>query len=289
MAPGTAGAARTALDRGDLDGALTIAAEALRADPDDAELLHVAAVAATEAGHADAVRYAREFARVRPDDAAAQRGLGLALLADGALTAAAAALQRALRAAPDDTAAAVSLAHLQHILGRGDAGRALLEEIARRVPRDRDVLRALVDLCRAAGRTARAAHWAQQLVATDPTDLVALLDASELHLELGEYEAARAGFDHLLRVDAEPGHAVYLHHGRIQTELRAGRLRTALDLAVQATAVDRSPLTTDVLAHVVAEVFGPGGRPAVPRDRLERALNEQRAAYRRLLADAVLE
>ena len=49
--------------------------------------------------------------------------------------------------------------------------------------------------------------------------------------------------------------------------MRRERWRRALDLAVDATRVDRLGRTTDVLAFVVAQVFGAADRPAPPRRR----------------------
>ena len=54
--------------------------------------------------------------------------------------------------------------------------------------------------------------------------------------------------------------------------MRRERWRRALDLAVEATRVDRLGRTTDVLAFVVAQVFGEPDRPAPPREEVERAL-----------------
>jgi hypothetical protein len=75
----------------------------------------------------------------------------------------------------------------------------------------------------------------------------------------------------------------------IEAELRRERWRSALDLAVDATRVDRLGRTTDVLAFVVAEVFGASDdRPAPGRAEVEQALASSRAEHRRLHQEAVV-
>ena len=76
--------------------------------------------------------------------------------------------------------------------------------------------------------------------------------------------------------DDDPEHEVYLLHALIEIETRRERWRRALDLAVEATRVDRLGRTTDVLAFVVAQVFGEPDRPAPPAEEVERALAASR-------------
>ena len=147
-------------------------------------------------------------------------------------------------------------------------------------------MRNLVDMHRLAGRTRKAVAWAERLVAALPDDVHALLDLGELYLGVNELDDARETFERLRAADDEPGRAIYALHGMIEAEIRAGRLRKALDLAVSATAVDRNALTTDVLAFVVAEVFGSSERPAPSEDELFAALQAERATYRRALEEA---
>jgi hypothetical protein len=60
------------------------------------------------------------------------------------------------------------------------------------------------------------------------------------------------------------------------------RWRRALDLAIEATRVDRYGRTTDLLAYVVAEVFGSTDRPAPTRAEIDAALAASQAEHRRL-------
>jgi hypothetical protein len=81
---------------------------------------------------------------------------------------------------------------------------------------------------------------------------------------------------------------VYAFHGMIETELRRDRWRRALDLAVDATRVDRLGRTTDVLAFIVSKVFGSADRPAPSRNEVEWALRASRIEHRRLHEESLV-
>ena len=68
----------------------------------------------------------------------------------------------------------------------------------------------------------------------------------------------------------------------IEAEIRRERWRRALDLAIEATRVDRYGRTTDVLAFVVAQVFGQPTAPRPTRAEVDEALAASRAEHRRL-------
>ena len=66
---------------------------------------------------------------------------------------------------------------------------------------------------------------------------------------MGRLDEASAAFQRLRSVDDDPSHEVYAFHGLIEVELRREDWRRALDLAVDATRVDRAGRTTDILAY----------------------------------------
>lgn len=284
--PGSVADARAALDAGDAEQALRLARTALE-QGEDPEALTVAVEAAVETAADDAVDLARRLVATAPDDAAAHRLLGDVLLTEGDLEGAAAALRTAVRLDPADTGAVVALGHLTRRQGRESDAADLLEQAAAAQPDDVGLLRNLVDVHRLAGRTRKALEWAERLVTHTPQDPLALLDLAELHLAVGEHDAAREAFTRLRDVEAEPGRAVLAWHGMVEAELRAERLRAALDLAVAATAVDRNQTTSDLLAHVVARVFGEGDRPAPGTDEIYAALAGERREHRRVLEEEV--
>lgn len=273
---------------GDLRRAYEAAMSGLASAPGDVALLRIAAEASLELGGDDAVERYRAYAAAAPRSADAHRGLGLALLAEGDSAAGADAFRAAIAIDPDDRVALISLGHVVHRGTGADSAAEMLEQVAEREPDNRSVIANLVEMHRMGGRLRRAVVWAERLVEADPDDPLALLTLAELHLDLGEHDDARAAFERLRVADAEPGRAVYAVHGMIEAEVRRGRLRTALDLAVTATAVDRNHITTDLLAYVVAQVLGPGERPAPSWEAVSAALQVERQEYRTALAEAAM-
>ena len=182
----------------------------------------------------------------------------------------------------------IALGHLVRRHGRDADAAEMLEQAAKADPGDVDVVRNLVDLHRMAGRMRKALQWAEHLAEQAPDDELALLDLAELYLEANEHDAARGTFDRLRHADVEPGRQIVAYHGMIEAEIRAGRLRAALDLAVAATAVDRNHVTTDVLAYVVTQVFGRGDRPAPTSEQLQQALAAERKELRTMLEQSVV-
>jgi hypothetical protein len=122
-----------------------------------------------------------------------------------------------------------------------------------------------------------------------PDDVGTALDVAELALELGHFDEAEVAFARLRALDDDPEHEVYAFHGMIEVALRREQWRRALDLAVDATRVDRLGRTTDVLAYVVASVFGPeDDRPAPSSAEVEEALAASRREHRRIHEDALV-
>jgi tetratricopeptide (TPR) repeat protein len=208
-----------------------------------------------------------------------------ASLEEGDLEQARDAFRRALELHPDDASALVDLGHLSFASGDTEEALACFRRAAEKEPQNADALRALVDLNRRRGRTDEAIGAARVLAEARPDDALPAIDVADLALELGSLDEAEASFRRLNGFDDDPEHEVpYAHHGLIEIEMRRERWRRALDLAVDATRLDRLGRTTDVLAFVVAQVFGEGERPAPPRADVEAALAASRAEHRRLHA-----
>lgn len=205
-----------------------------------------------------------------------------ASLEEGDLEGARDAYRRALELRPDDPSVLVDFGQLS--LAAGDAAEAVscFRRALEREPGNLDALRALVEIHRREGRHAEALDAARSLAEAGPADPVAAIDVADLALELERLDEAEAAFRRLLEFDDDPEHEVpYAQHGLIEIEIRRERWRRALDLAVDATRVDRLGRTTDVLAFVVAQVFGAGDRPTPERGEVEDALARSRAEHRR--------
>jgi tetratricopeptide (TPR) repeat protein len=209
-----------------------------------------------------------------------------ASLEEGDLERAREAFRRALDEQPDDVSALVDLGHLCYAAGDVDEAVSHFKRALDQDPGSPDALRGLVDAYRRLGCPEDALEAARTLAETD--DPLAVIDVSDLALELDRLDEAEAAFRRLRGFDDEPEHEVpYAHHGLIEIEIRRGHWRSALDLAVDATRLDRLGRTTDVLAFVVTQVFGEGDRPAPERSEVDQALARSRTEHRRLHAGAL--
>ncbi len=269
---------------GDHEGALAQALELLEDDPDNAALLHLAGKIAVELGRAGGVTRLEQAVTVDPDNVDILRDLADALFAEGQVEAAGQAVERVVELRPGDAAALVDLAHAVHASGRVEEAVAYLERALDHDAGNIAALRGLVGMYRATGRLEEALAAGRRAISYHPDDVLAAIDVAEIALALGRPEDAVEAFRRLRDVDDEPDHEVYAFHGMIEAEMRRARWRVALDLAVDATRVDRLGRTTDVLAYIVAQVFGATDRPAPSRRDVDDALLASREEHRRLHA-----
>jgi tetratricopeptide (TPR) repeat protein len=282
-----AGDARASFDAGDFAGARDKAVAGLADRPDDSELLRLAGLSGLELDDPEAIDYLERAAAAAPDDPDAWRELGGALTLAGRLQEAGAAFRRAANLRPADTRVLVDLGHV--VLGAGQADEALsyFEQARAHEPGNTEALPGLVEVYRRAGRLEDGLRVASELSDARPDDVVAALDVVDLALDLERLDEAEAAVARARSADDDPEHEVYLLHALIEIELRRERWRRALDLAVEATRMDRLGRTTDVLAYVVTQVFGEADRPAPPREEVERSLAASRDEHRRLHLEAV--
>jgi predicted Zn-dependent protease len=246
--------ARASYDAGDVARARELALAGLAERPDDPALLRLAGEASLELGEGDALGY----------------------------------LERAAALDPEDTGALVDLGHALIAAGRESDAAEQLRRAAERDPGNLEALRGLAELHRRQGRPDLALEPARRAADSNPNDPVALIDLADLCLEVGSLDDAIVAFARLRGVDDEPEHEIFAIHGMIEAELRRERWRRALDLAVDATRVDRLGRTTDVLAFTVAKVFGAGDRPAPEQADVEAALAATRAEHRRIHTEVLV-
>jgi tetratricopeptide (TPR) repeat protein len=292
MSEGTAGSglyrdARERYEAGDFENARDLALAELRERPEDAELLRFAGKSSLELGLDDAVAHLERLTALQPDDPDAWRDLGDALVVEGRPAEAADAFRRAVELRPEDAAALIDLAHSAYAAGDAAAAIDSLERAVEQEPAGTSVLRSLSVMYRRAGRLEDALAAAGEITERQPDDVRAALDIAEVNLELGRLDDAAAAFARLRGIDDDAGHEVFAFHGMIEAEIRREAWRRALDLAVDATRVDRHGRTTDVLAFAVAQVFGETDRPTPTRAEIEAALEASRAEHRRLHDEAV--
>jgi tetratricopeptide (TPR) repeat protein len=207
-------------------------------------------------------------------------------LEEGDLERAREALERVLEADPNDSAALVDLGYLALGAGNTDEAAGLFRQALEREPGNIDALRAIATIHGRAGKAEDAFDAASAVADAQPEDPLAVLELAELALDVGRLDEAASAFQRLRSVDDDPSHEVYAVHGLIEVELRRENWRRALDLAVDATRVDRAGRTTDILAFVVAQVFGEADREMPELAQVESALERSRDEHRRLHLEA---
>ena len=272
--------ARALLAARDYERAREVAMRALRDHAEDASLLRLVGEADLELGNPDAVDFLRRAAEADPDEPEVWQALGDALLAGGKVPGARDAFRRAAALQPDGVGVHIDLAHAAYADGDVEGAISELEGVLERDSDNGGALRSIVAISRAAGRTHDAHAAAARLAEAEPDDPDALLQLAELSLELGSVDEAVDAYRHLRTVD-EDQHQIYAYHGMIAAELTREGWRRALDFAIEATRVDRLGRTTDILAYIVAQVFGAGERSAPSRTEVDAALAASHAEHRR--------
>ena len=231
----------------------------------------------------DAVEQLRRAQILAPGDGAIARVLGEALAANGASREARAVIEEAARRAPRDADILVDLAFLCLLDRDWLAAREAIERAAACAPGSHDVLLAQARVYEALGEAALAAAAANQVAAATSSPAV-LGDLVRLFLTADRYPEAEAAFRKLQAID--PEHALFAQHGRIWCRIQAGDWRSALELAVSATHADRYELTTELLAYARDRLFTQVpdaeivAREAALRERLLLAVREHAEQHR---------
>jgi tetratricopeptide (TPR) repeat protein len=222
--------------------------------------------------------------RLKADDAEAWRQLGVALTTMGERKEAVEALQNSLKHRPDHVPVLTDLANLQFMMGHVGDAIASLKRAAQMVKGDLPVLRNLADMYASASRSEEALAATQEILELKPDDILANCDAAWLFLQLNRLDEAAATFRKLRRLEAEQEHELYAVHGLIMTEIKRRSWRKALDLAIEATRLDRFDLTTIMLSFISARLFGKTGNEISESDLKARFEVEHRE-HRRLHAE----
>ena len=263
---------------------LELATEHLASSPDDVEWLRVAGRAGVELGSADAVAQLRRVAELQPD-ADAWRDLGDALATEGETEAAEEAFRKVLELEPDDESALTASGHLAYETGDTEAGVSLLSRAAEQGDRSSSAVISLVEIHRSLDQPEEALAAAHRVADAAPDDVVVALDVAELSLEVGKLDDAADAFARIREVDERPDHDLYALHGQIEVEIRREAFAAALELAREATALDRHGRSAELVAFLESRVAGPGEEAPPSREEVDAALAASRAEYRRSLAD----
>ena len=262
--------------------------QALAANPDDAPCLVLRGMALIELDRPDeAAGVLRRAVGLMPDSENGWRHLGIALMTVGDLGGAAEAFRAVLCLRPEGLPVMIDLANILFMLGQVDEGVGLLERASRLNRGDLSILRNLAGMYISAGRPGPALETLRQILELQPEDVLACCDAAWLHLGLGRHEEAAAMFRTLRRVDTEPEreHELYALHGLAMTEIHRGNWRGALDLAIEATRLDRYEQTTMMLQFLNGKLFGTAGVTVTQAD-LDARFEAEHAEHRRWHAEA---
>jgi Flp pilus assembly protein TadD len=276
--------ARAHYEAGRYQQAREAALGALDAQPDDVDLLRVAGRAGVEAGAEDAVEHLRRVSELRPDDAISWRDLGDALATEGRGEEAQEAFRRAVDLDPADEVSLTGLGHTAYAAGDESGAVSYLEQAAEHAGGLSTATINLVDMYRSIGQPEAALAAAVKVADAQPDDALAALDVAELCLELGQHEDASRAFERVRAADEIADHEVYALHGMIAAEIAREQYGAALELAREASALDRGR-TVGILAFLEAQVSGPGEEPPPTREEVDAALQASLAEHRRAHAE----
>ena len=259
----------------------------LRANQDDLQALWLAARSSLALERDDAGTYLRRIVRLRPSDPEGWRELAHAAEDAGDLKEAASAFRELLRLQPDDMRALLDLGHTLYALGDTREAVAALAQVVGREPSNIGAMRSLGSIYQRQGDPRAALRMATAIVEWQPFNVLALMDVAMLNQELGDLGEAARAYETLRSADLDAGHEVYASHGLIRIEILRRNWRRALELAIDATRLDRDDLTTMALAVIAKQALGQGDTPGMTLEELDAAFAAEAAEHRRMHGEAL--
>jgi len=253
------------LGRADAAGAELEAA--LKVDPSNrsAALLRIKG-ALQQGRHDEALRWARELAGERPDDASALNALGLALLGNGDVAGARAAFKQAMAARPGFPDALLNLARLALRDGDSAAARGLLEDVLADNPGHTEAVLALAQLDAADGDTPLQVERLQRAIDANPNNSRLWEALARALLSRGEPERA---LTHLQTVPAALKGVPELLVLRGEAELALG----AGDDAIKTYQALVAALPSNAIGHyLLVRAYAAAGQDNAMRESLVRAV-----------------
>jgi len=199
-----------------------------------------------------AAGHLRRALELSPADVGLARLLSDVLEASGERQEALAALERVAKLAPSDADLLVELGYARLTVGDAPAARRAFERALSLRPNDALIRRPLAQIYESLGKTELAA---QTLAAVPPETASPRLlgDLARLYLSVDRYAEAEQVFRALAAAD--PEHALLAQHGSTWCRIKRKDWRGALDVALEATRLDRFDLTTAFLAYAKDRLF----------------------------------
>jgi tetratricopeptide (TPR) repeat protein len=214
-------------------------------------------MALTELGQSDeAIETLERATDLAPEDPDAWRQLGIAHMTAGERKAAVEAFRTSLRLHPGQVPVLVDLGNLLFMLARPQEAIDALEQARRLLAGDVPILRNLADMYISTSRLEEGLRTTLEILELLPEDILACCDAAWLYLQSDRLDEAAAMFRTLRRIDPDQEHELYAVHGLVMTEIRRRNWRRALELAIDATRLDRYDLTTSFLIYTSNKLFG---------------------------------
>jgi tetratricopeptide (TPR) repeat protein len=169
-------------------------------------------------------------------------------------------------------------------MGRVEEATTSLTHAAQLRPGDLSILRNLAEMCASASRPDQALATNLEILDLRPDDILANCDAAWLFLQLNRLDEASATFRKLRQIDPDQEHELYAIHGLAMTEIKRRNWRKALDLAIEATRLDRFNLTTNLLSFISAKLFGKA-KSEVTETELNARFADEHRYHRRMHAE----
>ena len=272
-------------EEGNYEGCRDLAEQMLATNPRDSASLTLKGMALVELDRVEeSVESFQLATEISPDAVEAWTQLGNSLATVGKMREAAQAYREAFRLAPESIPVHVDLSHVLFALGDVKQALETLEKAHRLAPGDTSLLRGLAGMYLSANQRAAALDATLKLLELKPEDVVANCDAAWLLLKLGREDEAATLFERLRRMDRDQDHELYAIHGLVMTEIKRGNWRRAMELAIDATRVDRYDFTTSLLQFISSKLFDQGCE--VSEKDLEERFELEHQGFRRACFDA---
>lgn len=242
------------LQRGEAARAFAIAEAAAKANPEDAEALHLAALALSKMGEADRAAAAFEAAAARhPRREVILINLGNHWRRAGRLIEAADAYERAARAAPASAEAHAALGSVRATLEDKAGAASAFDAALRADPRNAAALVGMGNLAAARGRHEEAVQLFSRAMDAAPGSAAALVNRGAALRRLGRLDQSLADFDRALaRAPAMPD----AQFQRAATLRMAARFEESA--AAYRAALALAPTRTDIHREYAAMMFETG-------------------------------
>ena len=209
-------------------------------------------IAAVTGNFTEAENHFRTAMRLSPREGRFARQFVEVLQTAGRLNEAVALLEDLTRKDPSEADLLVDLGYARLANGDRTGARKALERVAALQPNNKAILYSLAQMYRAIGRPAQAAEILSKRFGDEASPRV-LNELAGLLLQLERYAQAELTFRALGQRDSTA--ELMVEHGIIWSRIKRSDWRGALDVALNATRLDRHGVTTQFLTYAKDRLF----------------------------------